>query len=51
MPDCPHLHLDKLSGPLHTSGKDYVCRSCGEQLRAEVIQVIIKMGTKEKNSN
>lgn len=42
MDNCKHNHLDRLEGPLHPSGKDYVCRDCGEQLKAEVITIGVK---------
>jgi hypothetical protein len=33
--DCKHNHLTRLEGPIHPSGKDYVCDECGEQFKAE----------------
>lgn len=46
--DCKHNHLDRLEGPLHPSGKDYVCKDCGEHLRAEIIVITVQMGTNPK---
>jgi hypothetical protein len=33
---CNHAVLQKLGGALHPSGKDYVCKGCGEQFKAEL---------------
>lgn len=45
MSKCLHNHLDRLEGRFHPSGKDYVCRDCGEQLKAEPITITVKKGT------
>jgi len=48
--DCKHNHLTRLEGPIHPSGKDYVCDECGEQFKAEkfVISAIYGMPKKEQ---
>jgi hypothetical protein len=45
--DCKHTHLTRLEGPIHPSGKDYVCDNCGEQFRAEVLVIGVQFGTKK----
>ena len=35
MSECTHNTLTRIEGPLHPSGKDYVCPACGEQFKAE----------------
>lgn len=39
MSDCKHNELKRLEGPLHISGKDYVCANCGEQFRAKKLSI------------
>jgi hypothetical protein len=44
MSDCNHVALNLIEGPLHPSGKDYVCKQCGEQFRAEPIIIGVQYG-------
>lgn len=44
MNNCNHNHLDRLEGPLHPSGKDYVCKDCGQQFKAEPIVIGVSFG-------
>lgn len=38
MSDCPtkHATLMRIEGPLHPSGKDYLCTDCGEIVEVEI---------------
>ena len=45
--DCKHNQLQRIEGPLHPSGKDYVCTLCGEQFRAEELAITVHMGLKK----
>jgi hypothetical protein len=47
---CNHAVLQKLGGALHLSGKDYVCKGCGEQFRAELLIVGGGYGKPESES-
>jgi transposase-like protein len=43
MSDCKHNKLERIEGPLHGDA-DYVCKDCGQQLRAEPIQITGRFG-------
>lgn len=40
--ECKHNKLQILEGPIHPSGKDYVCNECGQQFRAEELMITSK---------
>jgi hypothetical protein len=50
MSECNHVVLSLIEGPLHPSGKDYVCKQCGEQFRAEKLEIGVSFGMPNKEA-